>query len=159
MGVHRYDIPVPGTPGLFEERYWSPVNVPVAGCDGAVRWILHQVEDVTAVRVDLMRALEFYRGELADDHGNDTNRARRSTEYAAVSLSNAGLVAEAEQMRRAKVPPAVIEHAKGIVMAELRCGPDDAFTVLVHLSQDANRKLRDIVAAAYSSHGAAPDGE
>ena len=54
-----------------------------------MRWILHQVEDVTAVRVDLMRALEFYRGELADDHGNDTNRARRSTEYAAVSLSNA----------------------------------------------------------------------
>lgn len=52
-----------------------------------MRWILHQVEDVTAVRVDLMRALEFYRGELADDHGNDTNRARRSTEYAAVSLS------------------------------------------------------------------------
>jgi hypothetical protein len=126
-------------------------------CD-AMRWILHQVEDVTAVRVDLMRTLEFYRGELADDHGNDTNRARRSTEYAAVSLSNAWLVAEAEQMRRAKVSPAVIEQAKGIVMAERRCGPDDAFTVLVHLSQDANRKLRDIV-AAYSSHGAAPDGE
>src|SRR5690606_34623426 len=34
--------------GGFEERYWSPVNSPVVGPDGALRWIIHRVEDVTA---------------------------------------------------------------------------------------------------------------
>ncbi|MEU9793312.1 SpoIIE family protein phosphatase [Streptomyces sparsogenes] len=33
--------------GRFEERYWSPINTPVLGRDGSVRWIIHRVEDVT----------------------------------------------------------------------------------------------------------------
>ncbi|WP_428837025.1 PP2C family protein-serine/threonine phosphatase [Streptomyces cuspidosporus] len=33
--------------GRFEERYWSPINTPVLGQDGSVRWIIHRVEDVT----------------------------------------------------------------------------------------------------------------
>jgi len=33
------------------------------------------------------------------------------------------------------------------VMGERRCSPDDAFAVLVQLSQDTNRKLRDVAAA------------
>ncbi|MFF9408590.1 PP2C family protein-serine/threonine phosphatase [Streptomyces anandii] len=48
MALQRYDIPVPGTPGAFEERWWSPVNTPVLGSDGQVAWIIHRVEDVTA---------------------------------------------------------------------------------------------------------------
>jgi AmiR/NasT family two-component response regulator len=31
-------------------------------------------------------------------------------------------------------------------MAERRCTPDEAFSVLSKLSQDANRKLRDVAA-------------
>ncbi|MCQ4045492.1 PP2C family protein-serine/threonine phosphatase [Streptantibioticus rubrisoli] len=48
MAVHRYDIPVPGSPGEFEARWWSSVNAPVLGPDGEVAWIIHRVEDVTA---------------------------------------------------------------------------------------------------------------
>ncbi|MFI1766198.1 PP2C family protein-serine/threonine phosphatase [Streptomyces sp. NPDC020800] len=47
MAVQKYDIPVPAHPGVFEERWWSPVNTPVLGPDGQVAWIIHRVEDVT----------------------------------------------------------------------------------------------------------------
>lgn len=47
MAVQKYDIPVTGRPGAFEERWWSPINTPVLGPDGQVEWIIHRVEDVT----------------------------------------------------------------------------------------------------------------
>ena len=34
--IHLYDVEIPGRPGAFEERYWSPVNTPVVGPDGQV---------------------------------------------------------------------------------------------------------------------------
>ncbi|MER7182406.1 SpoIIE family protein phosphatase [Streptomyces hyaluromycini] len=48
MALQKYDIPVMGRPGVFEERWWSPVNTPVLGPDGQVTYIIHRVEDVTA---------------------------------------------------------------------------------------------------------------
>ncbi|MFC7259815.1 SpoIIE family protein phosphatase [Streptomyces lutosisoli] len=48
MAVQKYDIPVTGRPGVFEERWWSPINTPVLAPDGQVAWIIHRVEDVTA---------------------------------------------------------------------------------------------------------------
>ncbi|MFF4764513.1 PP2C family protein-serine/threonine phosphatase [Streptomyces sp. NPDC001292] len=48
MAVQKYDIPVSDRPGVFEERWWSPINTPVLGPDGRVAWIIHRVEDVTA---------------------------------------------------------------------------------------------------------------
>ncbi|MFD7965355.1 PP2C family protein-serine/threonine phosphatase [Streptomyces zaomyceticus] len=48
MAVQKYDIPVVSQPGVFEERWWSPVNTPVKDADGRVAWIIHRVEDVTA---------------------------------------------------------------------------------------------------------------
>jgi serine phosphatase RsbU (regulator of sigma subunit) len=47
MAVQKYDIPVSDRPGVFEERWWSPINTPVLGPDGRVAWIIHRVEDVT----------------------------------------------------------------------------------------------------------------
>ncbi|WP_406729486.1 SpoIIE family protein phosphatase [Streptomyces sp. GD-15H] len=47
MAVQKYDIPVSGRPGVFREKWWSPVNTPVLGADGEVQWILHRVEDMT----------------------------------------------------------------------------------------------------------------
>jgi serine phosphatase RsbU (regulator of sigma subunit) len=48
MAPQKYDIPVPGRPGVFEERYWSPINTPVPGPDGRPVLLIHRVEDVTA---------------------------------------------------------------------------------------------------------------
>lgn len=45
MTEQKYDIRRPD--GVFEERYWRPLNSPLLGSDGYVRFILHSVEDVT----------------------------------------------------------------------------------------------------------------
>jgi len=48
MELQKYDIRKPESEGgAFEVRYWSPLNTPILGEDGYVRWIVHQVEDVT----------------------------------------------------------------------------------------------------------------
>ncbi|WAL70184.1 SpoIIE family protein phosphatase [Kitasatospora sp. YST-16] len=52
MSLQRYDVEVPGRPGEWQERYWSPVNVPVLGPDGEVVLLVHRVEEVT----ELIRA-------------------------------------------------------------------------------------------------------
>ena len=52
MPMQRHDVRRSESEGGgFEERWWSPVNSPVFGPDGGVRYILHRVEDVT----ELMR--------------------------------------------------------------------------------------------------------
>lgn len=45
MAEQKYDIRRPD--GVFEERYWRPLNSPIIGTDGYVRFVLHTVEDVT----------------------------------------------------------------------------------------------------------------
>lgn len=50
----------------------------------------------------------------------------------------------AANMQRAMESRAVIEQAKGIVMANVGCDAGKAFELLVQQSQHENRKLRDI---------------
>jgi signal transduction histidine kinase len=45
MAVQRYDIK--NQYGVFEERYWSPINKPVLDDNGEVQCIIHRVEEVT----------------------------------------------------------------------------------------------------------------
>ncbi|MFO0665396.1 MAG: ATP-binding protein [Polyangiaceae bacterium] len=48
MAVQKYDIRRPESEGGgFEERYWSPVNLPIKHDDGRIAYILHRAEDVT----------------------------------------------------------------------------------------------------------------
>lgn len=48
MAVQKYDIRLPPEEGgMFETRYWSPLNSPVLGPDGRLAFIIHRVEDVT----------------------------------------------------------------------------------------------------------------
>ena len=48
MAAQRYAAPRPITAGGgFEERYWQALNTPVLDDGGALRWIIHRVEDVT----------------------------------------------------------------------------------------------------------------
>lgn len=60
MPVQKYDIARPDSEGGgFEERYWSPANVPVLGSDGDVQLIIHYVTDVTeAARLAKLAQLE-----------------------------------------------------------------------------------------------------
>lgn len=47
MALQRYDVADSEQPGVWQERYWSPVNVPVLARDGTVTLIVHRVEEVT----------------------------------------------------------------------------------------------------------------
>ncbi len=68
MAIQKYDIQV-GDAGVFEERYWSPVNTPVFGEDGEVSHILHRVEDVTRFMQEQSRiaAIELRNDEQATE--------------------------------------------------------------------------------------------
>ena len=65
-----------------------------------------------------------------------------------VAMASATLYAEsfelAQQLQQAMESRAVIEQAKGILMAAQRCSADAAFNILVRASQNQNRKLRAI---------------
>ncbi len=48
MPIVRYDVRRPASEGGgFEERYWSPLNIPVLADDGRVEFIMHRVEEAT----------------------------------------------------------------------------------------------------------------
>lgn len=66
MAVQKYDIRRPESAGGgFEERYWSPTNVPVFDAQGRLAYIIHHVEDVTEfVR---LKRLDGERHRLTDE--------------------------------------------------------------------------------------------
>ncbi|HKT60012.1 MAG TPA: ATP-binding protein [Gemmatimonadales bacterium] len=81
MPVQRYPIRRPEEAGGgFEVRYWSPLNTPVLGSDGEVRYLIHWVEDVT----DLVRLKE--ESQAANDLREREIKARDSKIEAEVFL-------------------------------------------------------------------------
>ncbi|MFJ9134169.1 PP2C family protein-serine/threonine phosphatase [Streptomyces sp. NPDC102256] len=52
MALQRYDVESLERPGVWQERYWSPVNAPLLDEDGTVVLLVHRVEEVT----ELIRA-------------------------------------------------------------------------------------------------------
>jgi GAF domain-containing protein len=77
--------------------------------------------------------------------------AQTFASYAEVAMANAYLyntqTTLAKHMEIAMRSRAVIEQAKGIIMADRRCSADEAFTLLTNLSQHSNHKLRDVAVA------------
>jgi signal transduction histidine kinase/CheY-like chemotaxis protein len=110
MPVQKYDVRRPAAAGgQFEARYWSPVNSPVLGADGELRYVIHRVEDVT----------EFVRlKQLGDEQERLINRLRarademeaeiyaRAKEGAAANrrlqAANEEMVGEVAEHRRAQ---------------------------------------------------------
>ena len=81
--------------------------------------------------------------------------ARTFAGYAAVAVANAHLFATTatllRQMEEALASRAVIEQAKGLIVGQRGCTPQEAFEVLVRASSVSNRKLREIAAELLSS--------
>ena len=71
--------------------------------------------------------------------------------YAGVALANMHLYETqsrvAEQLQAAMTSRAVIEQAKGILMGARGCDASEAFDQLISMSQNTNRKLRDVAQA------------
>ncbi|MCW2666939.1 MAG: hypothetical protein JWN57_1901 [Frankiales bacterium] len=99
--------------------------------------------------------LNLYSDRLAAFAPQDVELARTLAAYAAVTLANLHLFEAqrrvADHLERALESRGVIDQAKGILMAEHRCPADDAFAMLVELSQRTNRKLRDVAQALVDS--------
>ncbi|MGW1540127.1 PP2C family protein-serine/threonine phosphatase [Streptomyces sp. NPDC002309] len=51
-GPIRHDVEEEDRPGVFAERYWSPVNAPVLDSEGHIALVVHRLEEIT----DLVRA-------------------------------------------------------------------------------------------------------
>ncbi|PRY14542.1 GAF and ANTAR domain-containing protein [Kineococcus rhizosphaerae] len=124
------------------------VGLPDPGrCQGAINAYHLAAAGAPPVSAQAQRALELF------------------AQYAAVALGNAAALAEAgeraENLQIAMQSRAVIEQAKGVLVARHAISPDDAFARLASLSQHSNRKLRhvaqDLVAAAVA--GTVPDTE
>ena len=47
LAFQQYDVEVPGSPGVFAQRFWCPVNAPVFGPDGRVVLIAQCVEEIS----------------------------------------------------------------------------------------------------------------
>ncbi|URN12380.1 ANTAR domain-containing protein [Streptomyces radiopugnans] len=155
LPVLKYDVPYSGSPTGFREKYWSPVSSPVLSPGGEVAGLLHHVEDVTGFHEELARIEHAYRHTdtpTARTHNAVAQRGyERHLAQAAYDLRRyRELEREAAQLRRAMRSRATIDQAIGIVQAERRCGPEDAFQILVTISQRTNTKLRDIAAGLVS---------
>lgn len=82
--------------------------------------------------------------------------------YAAVAVNNvtryAGAVNEAAHLRIAMESRAVIEQAKGVIMARNRCDADEAFAMLRRISQHRNVKLHRVAQAIVEATQKEPPG-
>jgi hypothetical protein len=144
----RYDIPDPRRPGSFVERRWMIVNTPVVDGDEVIGASV-KGHDITTVEDDLLQVVAGYR-DVVDSGDLSRRSARRHLDlldsYLALADSHFSLVTEVSGLRRAMESRAVIEQAKGMVMADRHCTPDDAFEVLRRLSMDTNVRLADVAA-------------
>lgn len=61
------------------------------------------------------------------------------------------LLRENEQLNHAMESRPVIDMARGVLMARLACEPEEAWEILVTVSQHANIKLRDVAKAVTSA--------
>jgi len=118
MAVQKYDVRVPTAEGgHFEERYWSPLNVPVLWPDGELRYIIHRVEDVT----DFVRLQADSR-----THQELEERLRTSSARMQVEVTKRG-----QQLQDAN-------HELRRLHAELEARVESRTTEL----KDANRRLQ-----------------
>ena len=100
---------------------------------------------------EVSAALNIYSTDRDAFDDNAVELASTFAAYAGVALANTHLYEAqgqvAEQLRTAMQSRAVIEQAKGILIGQRRCTPQEAFDILVRLSQDTNRRLRDVAEA------------
>src|SRR4051794_11093766 len=132
-------------PDLAAEDRW-PGYVP-AGLEAGVRGSLSVPIEVPNV----VGALNIYAREAAAFDEDVVGVAFDLGQYVGI-VANATdewnrASTLAQQMQEAMESRGVIEQAKGILMAQRRCTAEEAFEMLVRLSQESHRKLRDVASA------------
>jgi GAF domain-containing protein len=112
------------------------------------------------VQQHITGALNVYSKTAHAFDTSDRRLARSFATHAALALAQAynhtHAARQAETLQEAMRSRAVIEQAKGILMAARQCSDDEAFDVLVRLSQSQHRKLREVAADVVSRASAQP---
>lgn len=111
--------------------------------------------------LDLDLAINLYRDEPGDwdlgvlaDVGQFADDAARAVAVAARVEEQARVN---DDLRQAMAARTVIDQALGVVMAQNRCGPEEAFGILRRASQHRNQKLRVLAAEIVTQvSGSAP---
>jgi signal transduction histidine kinase len=120
MTVQKYDVRKPEQEGGgFEERYWSPLNSPILGEDGHIRYIIHKVEDVTEFIRLKQQGLEqsrYNESLLEKAERMETEIFARSREVAAAS---ALLKTTNQALEEAKVKAEAANIAKSAFLATM----------------------------------------
>lgn len=111
--------------------------------------------------VDVDLAINLYHprpGEWGEDVLTDVARFADDAARAVIVAANAQEQRRTnEDLRSAMVARTVIDQALGVVMAQNRCGPEEAFDILRRASQTRNQKMRDLAAGIVASvSGQAP---
>ena len=149
MVIQRYDIPDVRNPGQFLLRHWVPVNAPII-IDKELVGVLHATRDVTPLRTDVMRAMEYYRDLLADQEiaGSDIGEHDDMVRAFSDGIAHFNELAdEVVNLKQALVSRATIDQAKGILMATHNCTAEQAFDILRQLSNDTNVRLAEVASA------------
>jgi GAF domain-containing protein len=127
-------------------------------CEAASKLGVRSTLSVGIPVQEVVAGLNLYSAEIGVFDEDAVTLADTFANYAAVALANAYLysttAALAKQMSAAMESRAVIEQAKGILMARQNISADDAFALLSRASQTSNRKLREIAAGIVT--GTAP---
>ena len=130
-------------PDMTADQRW-----PAFSADALRRGVRGSLSVGIPVREAVTGALNLY-GSASGAFDDDVVQAATAfAGHAAVALASAHLydatAALADQMIDAVASRAVIEQAKGIIVAQQHVSPAEAFNILARTSQDANRKVRDI---------------
>jgi GAF domain-containing protein len=155
--VDNYQYHIDEGPCLQSVRDQRPYEIPDMAtedrwpqfCEHAAEWGIHSSLSLPlTVRGQTLGALNLYSRNCRVFTDADREIALLFASQAAVALANthvyAASVRLATQLGEALQSRAVIDQAKGIVMAHKHCDEDRAFEVLRAVSQARNRKLRDV---------------
>jgi len=105
-------------------------------------------------------AINMYAVDAAPFDDDAREVAAAFAGYAAVAMVNAamseGALRQAREMQEASRARALLEQAKGILLRDNRCSPEEAFAMLVTASNRTHRRLRELAGSIVE--GAATGG-
>jgi GAF domain-containing protein len=133
-------------PDMAAEQRW-----PQFTADAHKRGVRSSLSIPLPVQRQVIGALNMYSLDQAPFGDDVIELAEKFGDYAAVAIAHTALYMTtsdlAAQMTEAMGSRAAIEQAKGILMGQRKCDADEAFNILVGLSQHSHRKLREVARA------------
>jgi response regulator NasT len=154
--VQRFAVPDPLRDGEFVVKYWLPTYEPLCH-DGRPVGVLIRADELVAPRPEVLDAVTRVREALLDRPDIDAETRRLMVDAVIWAIREYdGLEREIGHLRTALESRATIDQAKGILMVERRCTPEEAFEHLVRLSNDSNVRVAEVARAMVYQVGTGP---